>query len=239
MGIEEWGRTNSKEKMRVYQREYARKRRAAKRGIIEEVKVYQAGDILTLYEAGRVLGYSPAIVEKWQGSGKLKSLAYSDIMEFKVEWDKAQEGKLKLGIGELNKGREKRIGVNLIRVRGRIMDEALLLERVYGTDLFKKRMAILYNTTEKEVEAILESRAFIKRRVEEDKVFLNTNDEGTVLMMTKQLLLNPNTKDATANKLVETINEIVKQKGTGKKWFHREMGNKGDPNLKTYEIGNE
>lgn len=125
------------------------------------------------------------------------------------------------------------------KIVNRIMELGLLLERAWGREVFKKRMSILYNTTVGEVECILESKVYIRRRIREDVFFLQTNDDTTVLRMAKQFLLNPATKDASLNKFLESVNEIAKEKGSGKKWHLREVGDKGDDQLKTYELKEE
>ena len=207
---------------------------------MEEVLVpllYRPDEVLSLRQAGMVLGRSPMIVSNWLKAGRIVSLRYSDIMEFKAIWEK--EGKSKAYFKDWQNpkaavGRPKG-GVGLTaKVVDKIMELALELEDGYGVELFKKRMAIMFNTTSVEVGKILESRVFIRRRVNDDFAFSRSNDDTAILKILKQLILNPDTKDKT--RLAETINEIVKQKGTGKKWKLKEVGDKVDDKLKTYEL---
>ena len=124
-------------------------------------------------------------------------------------------------------------------VTKKIMDAAILLERAWGGEEFKKRMAILYDTGVEEIESILESKVFIRMRMRADREFLMIDDDVAVLKMAKQFLLNPSTKDAALNKLLENVNEIIRQKGTNKVWRLKSVGDKEDKTLKTYEIGEE
>ena len=212
---------------------------------MEEVLVpllYRPDEVLSLRQAGMVLGRSPMIVSNWLKAGRIVSLRYSDIMEFKAIWEK--EGKSKAFFKEWQNpkaavGRPKE-GVGLTaKAVDKIMELALLLEGAYGTGVFKERMAIMYNTTPEEVGKILGSRVFVRRRVQKDMEFMTSNTDDSILEMAKQFSLNPETTVAAQNKLLEFIAETVKQKGTGKKWKLKEVGDKMDDKLKTYEIENK
>ena len=203
-------------------------------------RVYGPDVELTKREACNVIGVrSPLIVDKWLLSGKLKSLRSSDVMEWKGRWEKERAERKGQPIEDaVPLGRPKKAGTGLTsKVVSRIMELAMELEDGYGVELFKKRMAVIYNTTAEEVGKILGSRVFVRRRVIDD-MQLSGSDAGVIILkILKRLLLNPNTKDKT--KLVETINEILKQTGSGKKWKLREVGDKVDEKLKTYEIENK
>jgi len=187
-------------------------------------KEYESGDELSLGEVGSLYGCSGIVVNKLLRDGRLRSKRYEDVKEYKVIWDKERLERERMGAPLSGK------------VVNRIMKLALLLEGAYGVDVFKKRMAIIYNTTSEEVGRILESRVFVKRRVQKDMEFMTSNTDDSILEMAKRFSLNPETSGAAQNKLLEFIAETVRQKGTGKKWVLKEVGDKGDKQLKDYEL---
>lgn len=187
-------------------------------------KEYESGDELSLGEVGSLYGCSGIVVNKLLRDGRLRSKRYGDVKEYKVIWDKERLERERMGAPLSGK------------VVNRIMKLALLLEGAYGVDVFKKRMAIIYNTTSEEVGRILESRVFVKRRVQKDMEFMTSNTDDSILEMAKRFSLNPETSGTAQNKLLEFIAETVRQKGTGKKWVLKEVGDKGDKQLKDYEL---
>ena len=185
-------------------------------------------------EVGELLGISGLMVRYWLRKGELRSLEEEEVRRFK-EWDGGRvkqvvrvEGGSSVKVGSLGK-----------KAVSRIMDMGMYLEEAYGRDLFKKRVAVMYRTTEAEVERILESELYVGRRVRGDFIFAKSEGDEAILRMAKCLFLDMGTNASAKNKLLETITEMVKQRGSGKRVIFTEVGDDGDKSVKSYKVEEE